>query len=90
MKTAYEILNLTWNASPEEIQAAYHEKVLTHHPDRGGNLENFLIVHRAFTLLKNYRLRNLFGLTANFPNLKRTRIDLPLSARYSSRGHIIS
>ena len=37
----YDILNISKTASKEEIKKAYRKASLKHHPDRGGNTEEF-------------------------------------------------
>ena len=48
VKSNYEILNLSDDASKKEIQKAYRTLVLQHHSDRGGNDEKFKRIKQAY------------------------------------------
>lgn len=54
----YQILGLKVNATQVEIKAAYKKLVMIHHPDRGGNSENFIRLQTAYEEL-------LKGITGN-------------------------
>eukprot|EP00929_Paragymnodinium_shiwhaense_P072083 TRINITY_DN36596_c0_g1_i1.p1 TRINITY_DN36596_c0_g1~~TRINITY_DN36596_c0_g1_i1.p1 ORF type:complete len:573 (+),score=67.66 TRINITY_DN36596_c0_g1_i1:70-1788(+) len=47
----YSILNLTPNASADEVKAAYKQAALKHHPDKGGSCDKFKLVAHAFETL---------------------------------------
>ena len=47
----YKILDITKNASSDEIRKAFRKLSLKHHPDRGGNEEEFKKLNRAFEIL---------------------------------------
>lgn len=49
----YDILNISKTASKEEIKKAYRKASLKHHPDRGGNTEEFQKVNRAYEVLSD-------------------------------------
>lgn len=44
----YEVLEVSPNASPEVIKAAYRQIVLKNHPDHGGNVASFHEVQKAY------------------------------------------
>jgi hypothetical protein len=53
VKSNYEILGVPENASRNEIRSAFRNLALTHHADRGGQDEEFIIIKQAFEDLKS-------------------------------------
>jgi len=53
----YSILGVPRNASAEDIRKAYKKKSMQHHPDRGGNEEEFKRVNEAYSTLKDPQKR---------------------------------
>ena len=51
-KSNYEILGVSEDASRNEIRGAFRNLALTHHADRGGQDEEFIIIKQAFEDLK--------------------------------------
>src|SRR6056300_1252348 len=49
----YSILGVNKNASDQDIRKAYKKKSMQHHPDRGGNEEEFKKVNEAYQTLKD-------------------------------------
>ena len=49
----YSILGVPRTASPEELKRAYKKKSMQHHPDRGGNEDEFKKVNEAYSTLKD-------------------------------------
>ena len=47
----YEILGVPNNATKDDIRKAWRKLSLKHHPDRGGNEEEFKKLNRAFEVL---------------------------------------
>jgi len=47
----YEILGLKPNATEDEIKKAYRKNALKHHPDKGGNEEEFKKISEAYEIL---------------------------------------
>lgn len=46
----FEILGVRHNASIQEIKEAYRKKAMQHHPDRGGNDDNFHRIQKAYEI----------------------------------------
>lgn len=44
----FEVLGVKPNATNEEIKKAYHQKSKIHHPDMGGNMQDFLKIQEAY------------------------------------------
>jgi DnaJ-class molecular chaperone len=53
----YSILGVSKNASDQEIRKAYKKMSMQHHPDRGGNEEEFKKVNEAYSTLKDPQKR---------------------------------
>lgn len=49
----YEILNIPKNANNTEIKKAYHKLAVKHHPDKGGDPEDFKRISEAYEILSN-------------------------------------
>jgi len=53
----YSILGIPKNASDQDIRKAYKKMSMQHHPDRGGNEEQFKKVNEAYQTLKDPQKR---------------------------------
>lgn len=56
----YEILQVDVSATQEDIKKAYRKKALEHHPDKGGDQENFKKINSAYEILSNPEKRQLY------------------------------
>lgn len=59
----YETIGVTPDASPAEIKRAYRAKAVNHHPDKGGDIEEFKAVAYAYDVLKDPVRRQLYDTT---------------------------
>ena len=50
-QTTHDILGVCVNATADEIKLAYKKLVLIHHPDKGGDRNEFEKIHAAYSLL---------------------------------------
>jgi len=53
----YSILGVNKNASDKDIRSAYKKQSMKHHPDRGGNEEEFKKINEAYSTLKDPQKR---------------------------------
>lgn len=56
----YDILGISKSASNEEIKKAYRKKALEHHPDRGGDQEEFKKINEAYQVLSDPQKRSQY------------------------------
>jgi curved DNA-binding protein len=56
----YSILGIPKNASEQDIRKAYKQKSMQHHPDRGGNEDEFKKVNEAYQTLKDPQKRQQY------------------------------
>lgn len=56
----YRILGVSEHANPEEIRRAFHEQVKVHHPDAGGDGQQFVEIHRAWETLQDHATRRSY------------------------------
>jgi DnaJ-class molecular chaperone len=57
----YETLGLQEGATAEEIRAAYKSKVQTHHPDKGGDVDVFQKIVKAYKRLSKRKCNQCGG-----------------------------
>ena len=57
MKDYYDILEVSRNASPEEIKKAFYKLAHKHHPDKGGSSDKFKEINEAYQVLSNKEKR---------------------------------
>jgi curved DNA-binding protein len=56
----YSILGVSRNASEQDIRKAYKKKSMQHHPDRGGNEEEFKKINEAYQTLRDSQKRQQY------------------------------
>lgn len=56
----YEILGVSPDASPEDIKKQYKKLVMQHHPDKGGDSDQFKRISEAFQVLSDKEQRSLY------------------------------
>ena len=59
-KDYYEILGVSKSASADEIKRAYRKLALKHHPDRGGNHDEFTKLNEAYQVLSDPQKRSQY------------------------------
>lgn len=57
LQNMYAVLGVEKNASQEEIRKAYRKLAMTHHPDKGGDVETFKEIQKAYETLSDPELR---------------------------------
>ena len=63
----YKILHVDKNSSHEEIKKAYRKASMKHHPDRGGNAEEFKKINRAYEILGDEIKKNDYDMKSRSP-----------------------
>lgn len=58
----YELLGVDPNASAADIKKAYHKAAMRHHPDKGGDPEQFKDIQQAFEVLSDQERREQYDL----------------------------
>jgi curved DNA-binding protein CbpA len=61
MATHYDILGVAKNASTDNINKAFRKLALKHHPNKGGNAEDFKRLSDAHDILEDSALRNAYN-----------------------------
>jgi DnaJ-class molecular chaperone len=56
----YSVLGVSKSATEQDIRKAYKKKSMQHHPDRGGNEEEFKRVNEAYSTLKDPHKRTMY------------------------------
>lgn len=59
-KKFYEVLNVSQNASVDEIKKAYRKLAMKHHPDKSGDVETFKEISRAYEVLSDPEKRKIY------------------------------
>jgi len=59
-RSVYDVLEVDISASQTLIRKMYLKKLTTAHPDKGGSLENFLLVQEAYKVLSSPELKELY------------------------------
>ena len=56
----YDVLGVSRGASEQEIRKAYKKMSMQHHPDRGGDEEEFKKVNEAYQVLKDPKKKSMY------------------------------
>ena len=67
MENYYNVLGVSENASQEEIKRAFRTKSKEHHPDRGGNEEEFKKINEAYSAIGDEQKRAEYDNQRNNP-----------------------
>ena len=63
----YNILGVDKNAEERQIKKAYFDLAKKHHPDKGGDAEEFKKIQRAYDVLSNTEKRSFYDQTGQVP-----------------------
>ena len=63
----YKVLGVNENSSDDEIKKAYRKLSLKHHPDRGGNGEEFKKINEAYSTLGDVEKRQMYKMRRRNP-----------------------
>ena len=63
----YDILGVPPNATAKEIKTAYRKLAIEHHPDKGGDEEEFKRISEAYSILSDPEKRELYDSTGRIP-----------------------
>jgi len=61
-RTLYEVLQVTPDATPEDVRKAYKRQCIKHHPDKGGARGAFEDVAQAYGVLSDPHLRSVYDM----------------------------
>lgn len=62
-KNHYDALGVAQDATPDQIKRAYRSKARTHHPDKGGDAQEFASAAAAYDVLSDPQRRQLYDAT---------------------------
>ena len=51
---ALRIMELDYEATTADVKSAYRKKALQHHPDKGGDAKDFIVLKQAYDYLVEY------------------------------------
>lgn len=64
-QSAYDILEVDYNCTTEELKASYKRLILTHHPDKKGIANNFQRIQTAWKFLSTPEERKKYDMASN-------------------------
>eukprot|EP00041_Stephanoeca_diplocostata_P010146 m.160950 g.160950 ORF g.160950 m.160950 type:complete len:327 (+) comp18044_c0_seq4:93-1073(+) len=67
-ENCYEVLGLTRECSSKELKKAYRTLSVTHHPDRGGNTDDFIRIATAYETLRDAESRENYDYMLDHPD----------------------
>lgn len=59
-RSYYDTLGVSKHATPDEIRQSFKKLVVSKHPDRGGNEEEFMGIQKAYEVLSDARRRRIY------------------------------
>ena len=72
MKKLYEVLGVEETATTEDIKKAHRKLVKEHHPDKGGDPEEFAKIQEAYEVLSDDARRKRYDETGQYDEVKDT------------------
>ena len=81
----YKNLDIDENASASDIKKAYRGKASKHHPDKGGDSEQFQKIQRAYLVLSDPKRRSRYDASGGQDDQK-TSVDTVLAEAYAALG----
>ena len=63
----YKVLGVHLNSSQDEIKKAYRKLSLKHHPDRGGDSEEFKKINEAYSTLSDAQKKHIYDMRKSNP-----------------------
>ena len=63
----YKLLGVNENSSQDEIKKAFRKLSLKHHPDRGGDAEEFKKINEAYSTLGDVEKKRMYDMQKNNP-----------------------
>jgi len=79
----YSVLGIPRNASEQDIRKAYKKQSMQHHPDRGGDAEEFKKVNEAYQTLKDPQRKQMYDMGGD-PNVNNQRGGSPFEFHFGS------
>ena len=61
----YGLLGIAKDADTNEIKKAFKKQAITHHPDKGGDVEEFKKIQHAYEILSDERRRQIYDMTGS-------------------------
>ena len=61
----YKLLGVNENSSQDEIKKAFRKLSLKHHPDRGGDAEEFKKINEAYSTLGDVEKKRMYDMQKN-------------------------
>jgi DnaJ family protein A protein 2 len=63
----YKVLSVAREADPKDVKKAYFDLAKRHHPDKGGNEEEFKKIQKAYDILSDPQKRGFYDQTGQIP-----------------------
>ena len=96
----YQILNVDKNCSSEDLKKSYRKLCIKHHPDKGGDEQEFKKISEAYNILKDDEKRRIYdqygmdGLKQgagdeNFHNMMQNMFGFPFGPQRSNKNQMV-